>query len=679
MGKTGEAPTGFHTRNNVVHMRKRLKQPLNRVRLEMVMTPWGESGSLRERRLQPIRGASQAEVETNQRERLFAALVASVAERGYAATTVANLVDLSGVSSRSFYDQFGDMQGCMRQLVDELLKLARESFAGIDEDGNLEAEERHRFRAFAELAASQPGAAKVMLSEAAAAGPDAFAPMEKAFRRYERSMGERYERTPERRGMPEQLTSAIFGGILEIARRRIRLGREGELPVLEDQVVSAALAYRPPPVPLRLGSRQRWGSSEGLEAADHSDRAIRAFAILCSEQGYPATTVDDVVKLASMSSRTFYAHFASKEDLMKAAIDSACAQLVAASLPAFARHEQWPAGVRAGIGAMLGFLASRPALARLLMVESYVAGDFAIEQRNLGLQSLGLLFENNTTEWQLTAPIVYELIAGGMTRLLYLELTRGGPQALPALAPMLSYLALAPFIGADEACEVANGGAGERSDGSRRAWVPAAGGGAILLREPVRAGISLTLMLLLERTAVDGEGGLSVAEIAEAIDKDPEEVAGYLHELVATGVIDAVPPTEGDEAGGSELRYRSIAPVHRVNIVTRAQTEQMDMSDREAVTEQLRRLIDGDLDASIQGSYFDQRPERFFTRTPMKLDEQGWLEMARLHAEVLHAGIEVSVRSAARLEESGEEPIEVRSVQFLFEMPPDRDEPKSDD
>lgn len=676
MGNTGEAVLCFHTRNNVVHMRKRLKNPLNRVSLEMVMTPWGESGSLRERRLQPIRGASQDEVETNQRERLFAALIASVAERGYAATTVASLVDLSGVSSRSFYDQFGDMQGCMRQLVGELLKLGQESLEGIDEDGGLEAEERRRFRAFAELVASQPGAAKVLLSEAAAAGPDALAPMEKAFRRYERSMGDRYDRTPERRGMPEQLISAIFGGMLEIARRRLRLGREGELADLEDQVVPAALAYRPPPVPLRLGSRQKWGGSESLEAADHSDRAIRAFAVLCSEKGYPATTVDDVVKLASMSSRTFYAHFASKEDLMKAAIDSACAQLLGASLPAFSRHEQWPAGVRAGIGAMLGFLASRPALARLLVVESYVAGDFAIEQRSLGLQSLGLLFENNTTEWQLTAPIVYELIAGGMNRLVYLELTRGGPQALPALAPMLSYVALAPFLGPEEASEVANGGAGHRSDGSRRAWVPAAGGSAILLREPM---VALTLTPLLDRIAAHGEGGLTVAEIAAEIDKDPEDIAGYLRELAAAGVIDAIRPTGEDEAGGSEIRYRGVSPLHQVHIVTRAQTAQMDFGDREAITEQVRRMVDADLDDSIQAHLFDQRSERFYTRTPMRLDEQGWLELAKLHGELLHAGFEIRVRSAARLEETGEEPIEVRSVQILFEMPPDRGEQKNGD
>src|SRR5215475_10944294 len=62
----------------------------------MVVTPWGDSDSLRDRKLQPVRGAPVDEVRQNQRERLFAAMVACVAERGFAATTVEGLVELSG-------------------------------------------------------------------------------------------------------------------------------------------------------------------------------------------------------------------------------------------------------------------------------------------------------------------------------------------------------------------------------------------------------------------------------------------------------------------------------------------------------------------------------------------------------------------------------------------------------
>jgi hypothetical protein len=68
----------------------------------MVLTPWGDSSELRERML-PGRGTPPEEAERNQRERLFAAIVATVAEKGYEATTVADLVKLSGVSGSAFY------------------------------------------------------------------------------------------------------------------------------------------------------------------------------------------------------------------------------------------------------------------------------------------------------------------------------------------------------------------------------------------------------------------------------------------------------------------------------------------------------------------------------------------------------------------------------------------------
>ena len=68
----------------------------------MARTPWGDAAQLRDKRLPPGRGTPRAEAERNQRERLFAAMVATVAEKGYEATTVANLVKLSGVSRSAF-------------------------------------------------------------------------------------------------------------------------------------------------------------------------------------------------------------------------------------------------------------------------------------------------------------------------------------------------------------------------------------------------------------------------------------------------------------------------------------------------------------------------------------------------------------------------------------------------
>src|SRR6187397_991592 len=96
----------------------------------MTRTPWGDAASLRERKLRPGRGTPRAEAERNQRERLFAAMVATVAEKGYEATTVADLVKLSGVSRSAFYRHFEDKQACFLAAVDQMIGPALERLGG---------------------------------------------------------------------------------------------------------------------------------------------------------------------------------------------------------------------------------------------------------------------------------------------------------------------------------------------------------------------------------------------------------------------------------------------------------------------------------------------------------------------------------------------------------------------
>src|ERR1700761_2659831 len=86
----------------------------------MVKTPWGDAATLRARMMRPGRGTPRDEAERNQRERLFAAMVATVAEKGYEATTVADLVQLSGVSRSAFYRHFADKEECFLTAAEAL-------------------------------------------------------------------------------------------------------------------------------------------------------------------------------------------------------------------------------------------------------------------------------------------------------------------------------------------------------------------------------------------------------------------------------------------------------------------------------------------------------------------------------------------------------------------------------
>ncbi len=58
----------------------------------MVLTPWGDADTLRQRRLPPGRGGDRAAARREQRERLFAAIVASCEAKGFDATSVEDLL-----------------------------------------------------------------------------------------------------------------------------------------------------------------------------------------------------------------------------------------------------------------------------------------------------------------------------------------------------------------------------------------------------------------------------------------------------------------------------------------------------------------------------------------------------------------------------------------------------------
>jgi AcrR family transcriptional regulator len=76
-------------------------------------------------------------VERNQRERLIAAMAESCAERGYTASSVADVAKRAGVSTASFYRQFKDKRECMlvsfEELFGRLLEGIRQACSGEEE------------------------------------------------------------------------------------------------------------------------------------------------------------------------------------------------------------------------------------------------------------------------------------------------------------------------------------------------------------------------------------------------------------------------------------------------------------------------------------------------------------------------------------------------------------------
>ena len=107
---------------------------------------------------------------------------------------------------------------------------------------------------------------------------------------------------------------------------------------------------------------------------------------------------------------------------------------------AFAEQSEWPQAVRAGIGAMLSFLASEPNLARLCMVESLVAGPVVVERYDAAIQSLVPYLEagrEGRSEEVLArlSPTTEEALVGGMVSLISRRIIAGQADGARAAPP----------------------------------------------------------------------------------------------------------------------------------------------------------------------------------------------------------------------------------------------------
>ena len=57
------------------------------------------------------------------------------------------------------------------------------------------------------------------------------------------------------------------------------------------------------------------------------------------------------------------------------------------------------------------------------------------------------------------SPIAAEAIGGAIYALTYDQVLKDGPESLPEIAPLATYIALTPFLGPEQAVRVANGDA----------------------------------------------------------------------------------------------------------------------------------------------------------------------------------------------------------------------------
>jgi AcrR family transcriptional regulator len=187
-------------------------------------------------------------------------------------------------------------------------------------------------------------------------------------------------------------------------------------------------------------------------------RIISALAEETARQGYRAVTVADIVKRAGIARNTFYENFGSKEECFLAAQEFAMAAALGQVVGAAGSLEGWPERVRAGLAAFLDYVVEKPALARTCMVEALAAGPAAVryyEESQQAFVSLFRLGRDVSPHGADLPDTLEEAIIGGVFWILHQRLMLNQPEAIVELLPELVEFALAPYLGAERAREVA--------------------------------------------------------------------------------------------------------------------------------------------------------------------------------------------------------------------------------
>lgn len=169
------------------------------------------------------------------RSRLLTAMAIAVGERGYAATTVADVVRIARASRRTFYHHFEDRAECFLALGSELTEYALELVATASSSSQPDWRRRidMALDAYLQTCAATPGLTRSYLLELFGVGDRGLAHRRMAMRRWAAQLRELVEDCrrdhPQLNPMSPQTAMTIVGGIWELSLLAAEEGRARNL------------------------------------------------------------------------------------------------------------------------------------------------------------------------------------------------------------------------------------------------------------------------------------------------------------------------------------------------------------------------------------------------------------------------------------------------------------------
>jgi AcrR family transcriptional regulator len=421
---------------------------------------------------------------STQRERLLAGMVATANRAGYAGANVSKVIAEAGVSRPTFYEYFDDRDDCFREALQEiqqrLLLTIREALAQHPPQQAIQAS----LAAIIEFASAEPAQALFLTSQAMAAGPLVLDARDEGIAAIEQTIDAAQQRLDPADITPDVSPRVLVGGLYRLLASRLRRGEPG-LGKATDELTAWASSYARPigthswrsltprpapaaPADLALGPLPAPGPlppgrpalSKEEVAANHRDRILHAAAQLAEQKGYNAATIADITRKAGVDGRAFYAAFADKQDAFMAVHEIGVQHVMSATAAAFFTGTSWPERIWEGGRAFAGFLERNPMIAHVGFVEAYAVGPAAVQRVEDSHVTFTIFLQEGYQQQSPPKPspsrLALEAIITSIFEIVYREARRSGDPRPTDMLGHMAFLALAPFLGAEDASEFIN-------------------------------------------------------------------------------------------------------------------------------------------------------------------------------------------------------------------------------
>jgi AcrR family transcriptional regulator len=195
-------------------------------------------------------------------------------------------------------------------------------------------------------------------------------------------------------------------------------------------------------------------------AQNQRARLGMAITQLVARQGYPATSLNQIVKTAGVARHTFYEHFESKEALFLTVFDEAVEGALKVTREAIdVEPGAWEAKVRAGLVALLAHLAADLVLARVCLIESQSAGLAVLARYEETMREFAEILRagrEGVAEGEEFPDSLEEIAVGGVVWMIDKRLNED-PETIEELLPRALEFVLTPYLGESAARLAAQG------------------------------------------------------------------------------------------------------------------------------------------------------------------------------------------------------------------------------